>query len=221
MPSSTTVVIACAGLGSRLGLGIPKALIQINGKSIIRTTLEHLSEFEDIRIVVGYQAEKVIAEAISVRKDIIFVFNHDYLTTNTAHSLYLGANKSKEFVLSIDGDLLVAPSTFFQIKHSNGEFLGLTMPYSEQPVLCGIEKESEGYFITSFSRTVGSFEWSGLMKIRSNKIKPEFRYVYEMLESSLPIKGMVIECAEIDTSADLEYARSWANKFFEVNNNAG
>ena len=35
MPTSKSVVISSAGIGSRLGLGLTKALLQINGRSLI------------------------------------------------------------------------------------------------------------------------------------------------------------------------------------------
>ena len=61
MKLSRTIVIGCAGAGTRLGWGIPKALIEVAGKSLLTRHLENLRDEEDIRIVVGYQAEKVIA----------------------------------------------------------------------------------------------------------------------------------------------------------------
>ena len=57
-----SVVICCAGMGTRLGIGTTKALVKIAGKSIIQRQLEMLDEYDDIRVAVGYQAEKVIKE---------------------------------------------------------------------------------------------------------------------------------------------------------------
>ena len=64
---SRTIVISCAGLGKRLGLGMTKALLQVDGKSLIIRHLEALKDEDDIRIVVGYQAEKVIEEVTAYR----------------------------------------------------------------------------------------------------------------------------------------------------------
>ena len=60
MSVSKTIVISCAGMGTRLGIGTTKALIDIEGKPLILRQLELLKDFDDIRIVVGYQMEKVI-----------------------------------------------------------------------------------------------------------------------------------------------------------------
>ena len=60
MDISRTVIISCAGMGNRLGLGSTKALVEVEGKPLIIRHLEMLKEEKDVRVVVGYQAEKVI-----------------------------------------------------------------------------------------------------------------------------------------------------------------
>ncbi len=77
MSSVKSVVISCAGVGSRLGLATTKALVDVGGISIIGRQLEMLRDVEDIRVVVGYQAQDVIIEARKYRNDIIFVYNHE------------------------------------------------------------------------------------------------------------------------------------------------
>ena len=52
MQTTKSVIISCAGIGSRLGLGTTKALIKIDGKSIIQWQLELFQEVKDIRVVV-------------------------------------------------------------------------------------------------------------------------------------------------------------------------
>ena len=71
MSVSKTIVISCAGMGTRLGIGTTKALIDIEGKPLILRQLELLKDFDDIRIVVGYQMEKVIEVVNNYRKDIL------------------------------------------------------------------------------------------------------------------------------------------------------
>ena len=73
---SRTIIISCAGMGNRLGLGKTKALIEIEGKPLIIRQLEMLANEDDIRIVVGYQAEQLIDVVKKYRKDVVFVFNH-------------------------------------------------------------------------------------------------------------------------------------------------
>ena len=73
---SRTVIISCAGMGSRLGFGCTKALVEVEGKSLLARHLELLAGVEDVRVVVGYQSERVMEEARKYRSDVKFVFNH-------------------------------------------------------------------------------------------------------------------------------------------------
>jgi len=68
MSSVKSVVISCAGIGSRLGLGLTKALVQINGRSLISWQLELFKDVEDIRIVIGFQANDIIEEVRNIDK---------------------------------------------------------------------------------------------------------------------------------------------------------
>ena len=83
---NTTVIISCAGMGTRLGIGMPKALVNVDGKPLIIRQLEMLQDCSDVRIIVGFQADKVIETVKSFRKDVMFAFNYDYRTTGTAAS---------------------------------------------------------------------------------------------------------------------------------------
>ena len=58
--SKKTVIISCAGMGKRLGLGIVKCLVDVDGKPLIIRNLELLDDCDDVRVVVGDQAERVI-----------------------------------------------------------------------------------------------------------------------------------------------------------------
>ena len=58
-----TVIICCAGMGTRLGIGTTKALVDIAGEPLIIRELKLLREFDDIRVVVGFDAERVISVA--------------------------------------------------------------------------------------------------------------------------------------------------------------
>lgn len=119
MSVSKTIVISCAGMGTRLGIGSTKALIDIDGKPLIIRQLELLKDFDDIRIVVGYQMEKVIEVVNSYRKDILFVFNHDYRNTGTGGSFSRAIKHAAELVVSLDGDLLVHPDDLMRVLHSD------------------------------------------------------------------------------------------------------
>ena len=44
MQVSRTVIISCAGMGNRLGLGTTKALVEVEGKPLIMHHLEKLKD---------------------------------------------------------------------------------------------------------------------------------------------------------------------------------
>lgn len=136
----TTVIICCAGMGTRLGIGTTKALLHVDGKPLIIHQLERLSSFDDVRIVVGYQADKVIETVNSYRKDIMFVFNNRYNSTSPSESRIKGMINSRDYVLSIDGDIMIEPDDFDKLTEIDGEFMAVSDVHSEEPVLVEVSR---------------------------------------------------------------------------------
>ena len=128
MQVSRTVIISCAGMGNRLGLGTTKALVEVEGKPLIMHHLEKLKDESDIRVVVGYQAEKVINVVRKYRKDVVFVFNHNYRETGTGASVALASQYANEYILSLDGDLIIHPDDMKKILECDHEFVSGGIP---------------------------------------------------------------------------------------------
>ena len=206
MISNKTVVISCAGMGTRLGIGSTKALVDICGKPMIIRQLEMFDEVEDVRIVVGYQAEKVIEVAKEYRKDITFCFNYDYKTTGTAASFSKGMVSAKENIVTLDGDLLVNPADFKAFISDDIEKIGGCTPSTDNPVLMTINENEE---VVEFSRERGQLEWTGLAQVKTNRLTPGDKHMYFMLEPLLPLKVVKIRTKEIDTFNDYENAIRW------------
>ncbi len=210
MSSAQSVVISCAGIGSRLGLATTKALIKIEGKSLIAWQLELFQEVEDIRVVVGFQAQDVIDEVLKYRKDAIFVYNHNYFETKTGTSFYLGARDANEFVLEWDGDLLVHPEDAKTILNTAGEFICYGDILSEEAVFVQTNENGD---VTAFSTEKGDFEWTGPACIKKERLKYTSGHVYGMLEPFLPMRGIKIRSCDIDTYNDyqkaLEMIKDW------------
>lgn len=204
-PSNTTVVICCAGMGTRLGIGTTKALINVCGKPLIIHQLEQLKDYDDIRVVVGFQAEEVIDVVKSYRKDIIFAFNYDYESTGPAASMTKGLVGAREFVIVMDGDLLVNPDDFKLFLEYSDECLPYSNITSDEPVYLNLENDK----VISFSEQSGDFEWPGLAKVKTNRLQKGDRYVYEVLAPLLPLKTVYIRTREIDTPEDYEKTVKW------------
>lgn len=207
-----TIVISCAGMGTRLGIGVPKALVDVNGKPLIIYQLELLKDYDDIRIVVGYQAEKVISVVKEYRNDITFVFNYDYETTGTAASFSKGIIGARKYSVALDGDLIVNPEDLKMFLEREGECIGGCTPTTDNPVLMSLNEKHQ---VIEFSREHGDLEWTGLAKIKTDRLTPGEKHVYMMLEPLMPMDVVKIRTKEIDTQNDYENAIRWVNNGFK------
>lgn len=205
-----SVVISCAGIGSRLGMGHTKSLININGKFLIEHQIERFENIEDIRIVVGFQATELVDVVLKKRKDIIFIFNHDYFHTKTGASFYLGARHANEYVIAWDGDLIVHPDDVSKCLDYEGEYIACSDIKTEDAVFVQLDDNKN---VISFSRERGDYEWSGPACLKKEKIKYVSGNVYSQLESCLPINSLYIRAQDIDTYEDyknaIEFINSW------------
>lgn len=210
MSSIKSVIISCAGIGSRLGLGQTKALIRINGKSLIAWQLELLKEVDDVRVVIGYQANDIIEEVLKYRRDVVFVYNHRYFETKTGASFFLGAQHGKELAIEWDGDLLVHPDDVKMILDTDSEFICYSEKSSDEAVYVQTDEKGD---VLAFSRETGDFEWTGPACIMRDKIKYSSGNVFNQLEPYLPMKGIKIRAYDIDTYDDykrvIEITKNW------------
>lgn len=216
MQTSKTIVINCAGIGARLGFGHTKALLRIAGKPIIIHHLEQLNKFDDVRVVVGFGAKDVINTVLEYRKNVTFVFNHDYLHTHTLSSLYLGSRYSNKYIVSLDGDLIIDPLDLKNFLEQTGEVIGYNNSYSDDAVFVKIASNNKTEFVTEFSITKKfNHEWTGLVQIKVERIYKNSGYVYQILKPILPVRAKFINCREIDTPNDYEKAIEWSKKIFK------
>lgn len=215
MPVSRTVIISCAGMGNRLGLGTTKALVEVEGKPLIMHHLEKLKDEKDIRVVVGYQAEKVIEAVRTYRKDIVFVFNHNYRETGTGASVALAAQYANEYILSLDGDLLIHPDDMKKVLECEHEFVSGGVPDTDDPWMLQTYKDGEKEFVSAFSKNVGNYEWNGITQIKSAKVKNGQGHVFQLIEPYLPLPFMEIRTREVDTINDYERAVKWVRNGYK------
>ncbi|HPW67371.1 MAG TPA: NTP transferase domain-containing protein [Salinivirgaceae bacterium] len=210
MSAAKSIVISCAGIGSRLGLGQTKALIKINDRTIIAWQLELFKDIEDVRIVIGYQAKDVVKEVLRHRKDVIFVYNHEYYSTKTGASFYLGSRHANEYVIEWDGDMLVHPDDVKMLLQEQGEFVGYSDITSDEAVY--VQTDEKGN-VVAFSRERGDYEWTGPACIKRDKLNYSSVHVFNQLEPYLPMKGLKIRAYDIDTYDDYkrvtEIVKSW------------
>ena len=210
MSSVKSVVISCAGIGSRLGLGLTKALVQINGRSLISWQLELFKDVEDIRIVIGFQANDIIEEVRKHRQDVIFIFNHRYFETKTGASFYLGARHANSEILEWDGDLLVHPDDVKMLLDTEGEFICYSDKTSDDAVFVRTDEQGT---VLEFSRESGDYEWTGHECICKRNLVYSSQNVFNMFEPHLPMRGIKVRAYDIDTYNDYlrvsELTKDW------------
>ena len=210
--NNTTIIICCAGMGTRLGIGNTKALVDICGKPLIIRLLEYLDEYDDVRIVVGYHAKKVIDVVNSYRKNITFCFNNNYQNNGPAASMWKALLNAKENVLVLDGDLVFEPESFRRLLNYEKECIAYTKIKSDEPTFVNINDN----YVLHFSTQPTRYIWPGIVKINVAKIAKGSNYVFETIENSLPIEALEINVMEIDTQDDYEKAINWVKNNYRL-----
>ena len=205
-----SVVISCAGIGSRLGLGLTKALVQINGNSLISWQLKLFKDVKDVRIVIGFQGGEIIEEVRKYRDDVIFCYNHRYFETKTGASYYLGARHANHETLEWDGDLLVHPDDVKKLLATSGEFICYADKTSDDAVFVQINENGD---VLCFSREQGDYEWTGPACMNKQHLIYSTQNVFNMFEPYCPMKGIKVRAYDIDTYNDYirvsEITKDW------------
>ncbi len=218
MQNVAGAVIAAAGMGTRIGLGMPKCMIEIDGQTILTRLIKLLRPHVPlIHVVVGYREEMVIEYCARYHRDVVLVRNQDYRTTNTAFSFSKGAAHINGKVIYLDGDLLISPKSLEQFLHAaiySDVLVGLTDAKSENAVFADCQESSGAISVSGFSRDWGSrFEWANVVIGPSNLMCDASGYVFERLAELLPLKGYLLDLAEIDTADDLVAAHRFSERF--------
>lgn len=205
-------VIACAGLGSRLGMGMPKCLIEIEGKAILSRLIEALSPYVSrIHVVIGYREELVAEHCARHHRNVVLIRNPKFRETNTAFSILQGSISFYSKVLYMDGDLIVnheSLSQFIRQAEKSNYLIGVTEAKSENAVLAKIEySEKAEMKISAFGRDLDSqYEWANVFVGNPKCLESANNYVYEALEKNLPLPAQLLELYEVDTPSDLRAA---------------
>lgn len=204
------VVIAAAGMGTRLGAGKPKCLIDICGKKLVEYQLDLLKDVQNVYMVVGFCELDVIDFVSSLRKDIIFVRNPDFQHTKTLESYHLAAKVIDGSAIFMDGDMIISPSDFSQFMSEtfDREFLiGVSERISDDPVYANVVQSGNSLTIYGFSYTQKSkYEWANIVYMPATLMRGGNENAFEYLQTLLPQSASVLDRLEIDTRKDLEYA---------------
>lgn len=208
-------VIACAGLGSRLGMGLPKCLIEVDGQTILSRLIELLQpHVPRIHVVIGYREEMVADYCARHHRDVVLVRNPRFRETNTAYSISLGSVGFHTKVLYMDGDLIIGRKSladFIRMAADHPALIGVTKAKSENAVLAAISSNAgNDLAITAFGRSLDSeYEWANIFSGPPVQMNDAKGFVYEALEPLLPLPACVLELHEVDTPGDLLAAKAF------------
>lgn len=210
MPVVEHAVIAAAGIGSRLGFGTPKCLIEYEGKTLLGHLLDRLAEVPDVRICVGFMREEVMAEARKHRPDVVFVINHAFRSTTTLTSYVMAARGLDAPVLYMDADIYFQKSSFRtflnQASQTSEPLIAITSAKTEHCVYTHLDAAGR---VTRFSRTEpSSTEWANLCWLPKGTLIDGSTAVFEELSNHLPMRTIMVESFEVDTPEDLAILRS-------------
>jgi choline kinase len=218
MSTSRTIIINAAGIGSRLGMNIPKTLISINGRPVIFWILNALKKERNIKIVVGYKASEIIKFVSQIRNDIIFVNNKNFDKTGTSASFLLACrNESCKEVISIDGDLIFSKNGIQKMLSSKETFIAVTKPRTDNAIFVKEKKKFSKIYYNGFTKLKTRFEWSGIFKIKLNKlnINDKSFHIYEMLKKvKSEFKIYQINSMDFDTPHDLTKLKKEFRKIY-------
>lgn len=165
--TDVTVIICCAGMGTRLGIGTTKALVDIGGEPLIIRQLKLLDAFDDIRVVVGFDAERVISVVKEYRKDIMFVCNYEYEHNGPADSLKKAVLGSREYVITLDGDTIMNPGDFKRFVEFPNECIAVTENASGETISALVQNG----MVEVLSKKPGNMQWSGITKVQADKLR--------------------------------------------------
>jgi len=199
------VVITAAGMGTRLGLQLPKCMVEVAGRRIVDHQLPLLEDIEDFCMVVGYKSEEVMAHVRRSRPDARFIVNHAYASTTTLQSLFLATRDLDEPFLVVDGDVIPEADSFraFLDRCGDGSSLTAVSPAVSTEAVYAIVDEASGTLVEFTREPISAWEWPGISYLRPSMIENRPSFVYQQLDRHLPLPIQPLECWEVDTADDL------------------
>ena len=120
------LIILAAGKSSRIysKIKINKCLIKINNKTLIENIIDKAYKvgIKKIQIVTGFKKENIYNQLKNYR-NIFFLNNSKYKTTDMVYSCILGLRNSYEDVLICYSDIFFEKEIFEKIKQNKSKFI--------------------------------------------------------------------------------------------------
>lgn len=208
------IVICAAGRGSRLGAGRPKALVTLDGESMLSRQLHTIHQMAipvRTHLVVGYQGDAVAAEGLAVARaldlSLHVAMNPAWETTTTCDSLRLGARGIEGMFVNLDADVLCSAADLEAICDGEGLAVGVCPARTEDAWY--VERDEHGR-ACGFTRAATPWEWSNLARWHRDALpSTPGGFVFEALGPHLPLPVVELDTYEFDTPEDLARCEAW------------
>ena len=167
------VIILNAGSGTRLGeltKNLPKALLDINGKSLIERQIENFSSknIEKILLIVGPNRDKFDLTNVD------YIFDESYNEHEQLGSLFAAKKFMIDDVIISFGDVLVEKNVFEQIINSSFDIgLAVDLEWKQNYIGRSMHPESEADLVKIKSDKI--------TKIQKNLVKNNIEKIGEFL----------------------------------------
>lgn len=215
MHDDLTVILCCAGMGKRLGIDFPKALLDLNGQPLILNLLEGLKEVEDVRIVVGFKYKNLIETIIKYRKNVTFCFNRDYASNGPAESLKRAFVGVKNRVMVIDGDVVLNPKILkSSLDLSNTIFANTSN--KEDGVRIAVNNNNK---VMYFTKKNAPLTYAGIAIADKDAFvfNGNHKYIYESLNLNKLFDVKIIDSIDVNSTIDYSYALKLVNNHYSQN----
>ena len=117
-------LVLAAGRGARLGLDLPKCLLEVGGRTLLDRQLDAFERVgvERVSVVVGYGAGAV---ARACRGRAALVENRHFATTNSLYSLWVGRDALRGETFLINGDVLADQGIYARLAVARGSAMAV------------------------------------------------------------------------------------------------
>ncbi len=193
-------------------------MLEIGGTTLLTRMIRLLeTHVSRIHVVIGYREELIIDHCSRYHPQVVLVRNPEFRTTNTGHSLALGASHLSGKCVFLDGDLVINPASlcaFLEHASLTDILVGICQPNTENAVFAEAEETAEGQTVMGFTREKTTpWEWANVFAGPNTLMHGADNYVFEHLAKRLPLPGHMLELAEIDTITDMREAELFIQKY--------
>jgi len=233
-----TIIIFAAGVGSRLNMNVPKALIEFNGKKLIEYQLDEIRKTfpqSDVIIVGGFKFKDLRTFIVSLNlSNIYFVENENY-KSSILHTFDISVEYAKETgisldtVIRLDGDVFLFDNAIEDLKSINKTtFFSTVCDKETDTVILKHDKFNNLINFEYVKGYIGDDEWGcieyyfngdyhkywkdDLRELTLNLGGHYYTYLEQIIEFLKPKIVPIFNIFEIDTLADLEKVKNLNRK---------